>query len=191
MAQTAFQGEFYFRKQEMVAGFKFTADGTFEFFYSYGAVDRNAKGSFTIEGDILKLKSDKAPGNDFAIDKQFHEGSGYVITCQAPNKQLLPYMQCIAFAGDKKEAYESNNEGVIHIDKDHVDKIYVKHSLFPDIPTLIKEEANANNRFVVTLLPSVQQLSFKGIDFKIVDANTISCLPNYFMPFEGIQFTKN
>jgi hypothetical protein len=31
----------------------------------YGSVDRNAAGSFTIEGDTLKLKSDKEPGKLF------------------------------------------------------------------------------------------------------------------------------
>ena len=40
MSQSTVQGEYYFRKQEMVAGFNFSADGKFQFFYSYGAVDR-------------------------------------------------------------------------------------------------------------------------------------------------------
>jgi hypothetical protein len=55
MAQKTVPGEYYFSRQEMVAGFKFSPDGRFEFFYSYGAVDRNASGTFSVEGDILKL----------------------------------------------------------------------------------------------------------------------------------------
>lgn len=56
MAQTGIQGEYAFRRQEMVAAFNFTSDGRFEFFYSYGAADRSATGSFTVDGDTLKLK---------------------------------------------------------------------------------------------------------------------------------------
>jgi hypothetical protein len=34
------------------------------------------------------------------------------------------------------------------------------------------------------------QVSFKGIDFLITDDKTITCLPNYFMPMDGIKFVK-
>ena len=50
--------------QDMAAGFKFTPDGRFEFFYAYGAGDRNATGTYKVEGDTVHLKSDKEPGND-------------------------------------------------------------------------------------------------------------------------------
>lgn len=85
MAQTGIQGEYAFRRQEMVAAFNFTSDGRFEFFYSYGAADRSATGSFTVDGDTLKLKSDKEAGKDFAIKKQTRSGSGFTITSHAPN----------------------------------------------------------------------------------------------------------
>ncbi len=191
MAQSSFQGEYHFRRQEMVAAFNFSADGRFEFFYSYGAADRNATGTFTVEDDTLKLKSDKVAGNDFTIEAQSKEDSGYVITCHAPNKHLLPYMQCIVFVGDKTDVFEANNDGIIAINLPHCDKMYLKNAIFPDIPTLIKDENNANNRFSVTLQPSVQQVSFKGIDFKIIDENTISCFTNYFMHVADIAFIKN
>ena len=35
-------GEYHYRKMELVSGFLFTPDGKFEFYYSYGASDRNA-----------------------------------------------------------------------------------------------------------------------------------------------------
>ena len=190
MAQTGFQGKYYFQKQEMVAGINFTGDGRFEFFFSYGASDRSATGTYSVEGNTIKLKSDKTAGEDFTIDKQHKEGKGFVIFCHAMNKNILPYMQCIVFNGEHKEYYSANNEGIIAIDIEHCDKIYMKNEIFPDIPTLIKDEKNDNNRFEVTLQPSVQQLSFKGIDFKIEDDNSLSCLPNYFMPVSDIKFHK-
>ncbi len=190
MAQDLLQGKYYYQRQEMVAAFNFFPDGRFEFFYSYGAIDRTATGTFEVEGDSLKLKSDKEAGHDFSIDKQSKSGSGYRINCHAPNPQLLRYMQCIAFVGTEKFVYEANQEGTILIDLPKCDKIYAKHSLFVDIPTLIKDENNKNNLFEITLQPSVQQLSFKGIDFHIDDEHTISCLPNYFMPIDNLRFTK-
>lgn len=190
MAQTIIQGEYYFRKHEMVAGFNFSDKGTFEFFYSYGSSDRNATGSFSIIGDTLKLKSDKEAGHDFTIEKQSHKGLGYKIKCHSPNPHLLRYMQCIAVVGNQNYTFEADNEGIVNINLAHCDQIYAKNTIFNDIPTLIKDENNINNIIEIRIQASVQQVSFKGIDFLILDDRTISCLPNYFMPIEDILFIK-
>ncbi|MFN8280284.1 MAG: hypothetical protein U0V49_08385 [Saprospiraceae bacterium] len=191
MAQPKIQGEYVFRRQEMVSAFNFTEDGKFQFFYSYGAADRNASGSFTIEGDTLKLKSDKAPGRDFIIEQQSKSGSGYQIICKAPNPHLFSTMEGLVFVGDQKLSFESDKNGVVKIDLPHCDKIYVRNRIFPDIPTLVKDEHNTNNRFEVMIQESALQVSFKGIDFKILDENTITCYPNYLIPLEGIEFHKD
>lgn len=55
---------------EMAAAFNFTEDGKFEFYYSYGAIDRTATGSYELKGDTVKLMSNKLAGNDFKIETQ-------------------------------------------------------------------------------------------------------------------------
>src|SRR5664279_5122400 len=97
MSQSKVQGEYYFSKHEMVAGFSFSAGGKFQFFYSYGAVDRSATGSFWVEGDTLKLKSDKEAGKDFTITHQSKQANGYALTFDYPNKYLLKDILCIFF----------------------------------------------------------------------------------------------
>lgn len=189
-AQSSIQGEYYFGRQELSSGFRFKSDGTFDFFYSYGASDRSAHGTFIVAGDTIKLKSDKEPGKDVVIDKQYKKGDGFVITCKAPNKDILSYMQCIVVNGEQKEVFEANNEGIIRIEAKRCDKIYINCLIFPDIPTLIKDENNTNNRFEVSLLPIVQEVSFKGIDFKIEDDSTISCYPNYVFMMDNIRFRR-
>ena len=190
MSQSIVQGEYYFRKMEMVAGFKFSADGKFEFFYAYGVVDRSATGTFSLTGDTLKLRSDKEPGKDFNVIQQSKNGNGYTIQFTDPNKYLVDNIHCIFVSGTEEQGKYTGPDGKITIDLPHCDKIYVEHLLFPDIVTLIKDEKNENNNFTLTLNPSLGQVSFKGIDFKIEDENTISCIPNYLMEMEGIQFTK-
>lgn len=190
MSQSIVQGEYYFRKMEMEAGFKFSVDGKFEFFYSYGAVDRSATGTFLVAGDTLKLRSDKEPGKDFNVSRQSRNGNGYTIQFADPNKYLVNNIRCTFISGTKELDEYTGSDGKITIDLPHCDKIYVQHLLFPDIVTLIKDEKNENNNFTLTLNPSLGQVSFKGIDFKIEDENTISCIPNYLMEMENIQFTK-
>lgn len=79
----------------MVAGFNFSADGKFQFFYSYGALDRNATGTFFVEGDTLKIKSDKELGKDFTIINQSKQAKGYILIFDDPNKYLLKDILCI------------------------------------------------------------------------------------------------
>ena len=84
----------------------------------------------------------------------------------------------------------SDPEGKIHIDLAHCDSIYVQHLLYPDIATLVKDAANENNSFTLTLNDTMEQVSFKGIDLTIADDKTISCIHNYFLPMKDIKFVK-
>lgn len=191
MAQTPVVGEYYFNRHEMAAGFNFAADGKFQFFFSYGAIDRSATGTFSVEGNTLKLKSDKIAGNDFKITKQSKQGKGYSLSFEHPNTYLLKDIRCLFFVNGKKQEEYSDDQGKVNINLRHSDSIYVQHSLYPDIATLIKDNQNRNNTFTIALNPSLEQVSFKGIDFEIVDGKTITCFTNYFMYIPDIEFIKH
>jgi len=191
MSQTKILGEYFFRQTEMVAGFNFSAAGTFRFYLSYGAVDRSATGTFLVEGNTIKLKSNKEAGKDFTINEQSKKGSGYTIRFTDPNKYLLQNIVCIFFVDGEKQELLSDSKGEVHSNLPRCDSIYVKHLLYPDIVTLVKDAANDNNNFSLALNPSLEQVSFKGIDLKIENDHTISCLPNYFLDMPAIKFVKN
>lgn len=190
MSQTKIQGEYFFRKTEMVAGFNFSAAGTFQFFFSYGAVDRTAAGSFIVEGNTIKLKSNKEAGKDFTVTAQSKEATGYTIAFNHPNKYLLQNIRCVFFVNGKEEQAVTDNNGKVHVDLAHCDSIYAQHLLYPDILTLVKDAANKNNRFTLSLNPSLEQLSFKGIDLTIENDGSLSWLPNYFLGMPGVQFVE-
>lgn len=175
--------------QDMAASFIFTPDGHFEFYYVYGASDRNATGTYTVEDNVIKLKSDKEAGSDFQINQQKKNGKGYTIQVSAPNPQLLSNITCFYFIGEAKEVVQLDSKGFLHLDINHCDRIYLRHEFFPDIPSLIKDADNPNNTFTVSMLPSLAQVSFKGIDL-FIEEGVLTCLPNYFMPFNNIRFIK-
>lgn len=190
MPQTIIQGEYYFRKTEMVSGFKFSADGTFQFFFSYGAVDRRATGTFSVEGDAIKLKSDKEAGKDFTVTSQSEQGDGYILKFSHPNPFLLNYIRCIFQADGKSTETVSDSRGEVRVDLRNCDSIYAQHLLYPDIATLVKDPENGNNSFELALNPSLEQLSFRGIDLTIESDGSLSWLPNYFLELPGIRFIK-
>lgn len=189
LAQPSISGVYYFRKQELVAGFNFLPDGKFEFFFSYGAVDRTANGTFLVVGDTVKLKSDKAGGKDFNVTRQTKVGTGYTLQFQHSNKYLLQNIVCTFVVNGKEQQHTTDSGGRVKVNLPHCDKIYVHHALYPDISTLVKNEKNINNNFVLTLNPSLEQVSFKWLDLVIKDGK-LTLLPSYFLPMEGIEFEK-
>jgi len=190
MGQSALHGEYYFNKQEMVAGFNFLIDSKFEFFYSYGAVDRSATGTYSITNDTLHLLSDKAPGNDFTVKAQSKEGKGYRIQFEDANSYLLKNIRCSFFIGKERRDEYTDDNGVIEFDLPHCDSIYAFHELFPDMASLIKDEKNDNNHFIVTLNPALGQVSFKGITYKVDGNKLIAVMPNYVFPMADVIFIK-
>lgn len=176
--------------REMAAGFEFRPDSTFQFFYSYGVSDRVANGTWKAKGDTLFLKSTKEAGKDFKIEKQSAKGSGYVIKVLDKNPMLVERIRCFAFSGGKPEIFESDRNGEIRIPSEKYDSLYLQHPFFPDIASKIKGKGNPNKSFEVSLLPSLNEVSFKSILFWLGADGQLHCHRNYFMPIEDITFEK-
>ncbi|MEO6229909.1 MAG: hypothetical protein ABJB11_12150 [Ferruginibacter sp.] len=189
MAQNELRGVYQFNRQEMVAAFNFSTNNKFDFFYSYGAVDRTATGSFSIAGDTLKLKSDKEAGKDFTIKSESKAGTGYRLQFEDANKYLLSNIRCSFFTGEERRDEFTDNNGVINIDLALCDKIYVFHQLYPDMVTLVKDVGNDDNHFVLTLNPSLEQVSFKDFIFIIKGDKIFAPARNFLFP-EDAAFTK-
>ncbi|HMR45199.1 MAG TPA: hypothetical protein PKC85_00260 [Bacteroidia bacterium] len=175
--------------QDMAAAFQFLPDNTFEFFYSYGAVDRKAKGTYTFDGDTIKLNSDKIGGADFEITEQRISGKTYKVVVRDENQYLTQKVKAIVTFGNLTKEFEANEDGVINIDTKNCEKIFLVHELYPDVASKIKDELNANTYFEVRLKPSLEDVSFKGINL-IKNGENFKCLPNYFLPFSNILFVK-
>jgi hypothetical protein len=174
---------------DMAAAFRFTPDGRFQFNYIYGVVDRMAEGTYTIAGDTVKLASRKAPGTDFTILKESKQGRQITIQVVDANPHLKSYV--VAFYGtpDAFEVARADSDGRIVIPDADPKQVYLRHELYVDIPTLIRDEGNANTYFEVGMNPSLAEVSFKAIDLFITE-DGLTCHPNYFMPFERILFEK-
>ncbi|MBK8954948.1 MAG: hypothetical protein IPM34_05245 [Saprospiraceae bacterium] len=189
-SQTMLSGTYALRGvHDMAAAFRFQEDGSFEFRYAYGASDRYAQGTYEISGDTIHLKSNKKAGEDFTVTSQTNDCSHYEIKVNHPDHFFRSYVEAIGFIGQTPIEAKADSEGIIRFEETKLDKVYVHHAIYPDVPTLIKDEQNGNHRFVVELKPSLEAVSFKGIDFFIKE-DYITCHPNYFLPINDIRYYK-
>ncbi|HMP21718.1 MAG TPA: hypothetical protein PKC39_12230 [Ferruginibacter sp.] len=175
--------------QDMAAGFEFKGD-SFYFYCYYGAIDRFAEGTYTQTGNTIVLHSSKVSGDDFIVTKTNAANGVAFIQVKDPNPYLAEYTVCIIQRGGATEYVQANAKGqmLIHQAKDAT--LYLKHQLYADIPMLLKAAGEAPAAYEVRLKPSLQQVSFKGIDLTISADGSLRWLPNYFIDAVGVWFEK-
>jgi hypothetical protein len=75
----------------------------------------------------------------------------------------------------------SDAEGKMHSNLNDCDSVFVFHTLFPDVPTLIKKGAgDRNNYFELGLNPSLAELSFQDFTLSISPEGLTGSLPWLF-----------
>ncbi len=86
-------GEYYLQNvREMASGFLLKEDRSFQFFFSYGALDRYGSGEWSLAGDRLLLQSAPRPGNDFTlVESRNGPGDAISIRLDNTNPMLLNY----------------------------------------------------------------------------------------------------
>lgn len=90
LAQSAVPGEYYLRGvMEVGSGFLFKPDSTFQFFFSYGALDREGSGTWTLKGNEVVLNSRPRPLHDFALVNSYKNGNGKITIRIVDNNPLL------------------------------------------------------------------------------------------------------
>lgn len=184
----ALSGTYSFRRQELVAAFTFSPEGKFSFFYSYGAVDREASGTYVLEKGVVRLHSEKEAGKDFRVESK-QAGSSYRIqVLREPTHMDGAVMALYTAKGDTLQAV-SDKKGLLVLPEKDCGKIWLQHQFFPDILSLIKDDADTERNFEVSMAPDFYALSLKGIELQL-EGDTLQCPANYFMPMEGIRFVK-
>ncbi len=180
--------------REMGAGFEFTNNGRFNFYLAYGGLDRNATGTYTIVNDTIKLKSDKVPASDYEVDSRKHDNQypGFAIMVDDKNSFIVSYTIAVAVINGEMQSYNCNSEGLITIDTNTCEKIFLWNQLYGDLMTPIfdaaKDKAN-KNYITVKMKPTLQQFTFAGIDL-LMKENKLILPANQLLNGEDLKFEK-
>jgi hypothetical protein len=160
---------------ETAAGFRFMPDSTFEFFFSYGAMDRSASGTYTQKDNSLVLTGNKIPGKDFAITKSSKKGTGITLQVNNPNEILKREIICVFYKEGQPELLYTDEKGMCNY-PGMADSIQLVHPLYPDENTVLLPSTfpASHNYIELSLEPSLEQLCFLKMPIEIRD-NTFTC----------------
>lgn len=160
-------GEYYLQGvPEMASGFRINPDGSFEFFFIYGAVDRFGQGTWVLQGDNLVLDSPPKPAPDFILQRaKTVDTPRIVIHITDPNTAILRYVLCRleTVAGDTLQG-ESDAEGrIVFEQKAPVRSIALLHELWHNPPCVTPVGDPAQNFFEFTIAPTIMEVTFERL----------------------------
>jgi len=174
-AQKNITGEYYLQGvMETASGFKLNADSSFEFFFSYGALDRYGSGKWSKINDKIIFNSKPYPGKDFKMISSSHTNNNFItITIQDKNTMLLPFVY--SFTGTLKEGEypaKADSHGMIKLPASHADTLYLLFELVPERVSSFAIDTKTKNNFVFTFEPWAVEVFFKDFELAI-DGNDL------------------
>jgi len=118
---------------ETASGIRLNADSSFEFFYSYGALDRFGLGKWSYRNHKIILDSRKRPDLDFKLlqAKSTTEDS-IIIAIKDNNDILLRYVDCRIKTNSGIKEMRTNEQGFAKFPKEPVDSVALLFRLCPD-----------------------------------------------------------
>ncbi len=178
---------------EMASGFRFNSDSTFQFFYIYGASDRQANGTYRNEGNKIVLSGTKTAGKDFSLIQKKNSGNGITVSITDKNKLLIQSVVCLFSNGKDTVLAETNSEGIAVADMPDCREIQLIHNYFPDSPTVIEVDLKESNFFEFSLNPSLAEVVFENFQMEQDenDPDVLYCSNKFLFPGDKVKFVKH
>lgn len=187
-------GEYYLRGvSEVASGFKLFNDSSFQFYFTYGALDRFGSGTWKsgAENAIL-LTTRERPGPDFAyLNSKLVEGDSITVRIVDKNKKLLPHIFCTLKSTDLAYEHVTDDSGEIKFPKQAIDSINFIFELASERSSQVCVELlNRNdNYFEYTFEPWVAEVFFDKLLLYIGDEKLTGSHPlldgDRFIYFKG------
>lgn len=112
---TTMTGEYYLEGvREVASGFKLNGDASFQFFFSYGALDRYGVGTWQLKDGKVVLNSKPQPEKDFAqVASSVRPGNMTTIRIIENNTMLLPYVYAVVKTAHGEDTLRTDSKGMI------------------------------------------------------------------------------
>lgn len=185
-------GEYYITGvHEMGCGIKLNEDNTFEFFFSYGALDRHGYGTWSLEdNNRVKLNSDYKNQIPFAIIKETQEKEdGIKIVFPNYNKILLNETTIKLICNGIEEEQVANSSGAFIFKSEKADKFIVTCLFYFDNPATLTPAETNNNYFELTANQALPLVHFENALF-IADGESLEGKLHIFDDTKTLRFIK-
>jgi hypothetical protein len=163
----AIPGEYYLQNvMETGSGFRLNADSSFQFFFSYGALDRTAEGNWTREGDSVIFQTRKRPLHDYALRNSKKTKDEFITVHLKGSASMGPYLHCtIKGDGKKQEGTFRGDESAL-FKPQPVSSIELTFEFCPEKTSVFYIGASDHNYFEFEFEPWMMELFFERFTLK-------------------------
>lgn len=143
-------GEYYLQGvREMASGFLIKPDKTFQFFITYGALDRYGSGTWSVNGDKLILNSAARPGNDFALVSSHKRPHPFInLVVDHKNPMLLRHVYGSLEGGAEGTWEQMSQRGDLQFPSRQIESISLMFEFCPERFSVIPVTETEHNEFV-------------------------------------------
>lgn len=182
-------GEYYLEGvTEVASGFKLNADATFQFFFSYGALDRYGIGNWQVKEGKLILNSRPQPPKDFAlVTSKAVPGTQTTIRIIENNPMLLPYVHAKVSPGTVDSILTTDKKGMIVHPKRGIDTIRLMFEFCPERYSTFSVADTTHNYFEFRFEPWLMEVFFVNFSLSVDKEGLYGKHPL----MEGTQFRYN
>jgi hypothetical protein len=175
MEKKLLAGEYYLQGvMEMASGFLLKPDSDFEFFFSYGALDRFGKGTWElsetpgINEEQVVFKSAARPEHDFAlVESKTTAGEFITVRITDPTTNFLRNVFSSLQKGEKKSWVPANNEGEIIFPKQEIETISLIFEFSPERFSVFVIKDKAHNDFTFRFEPWIVEVFLDGFTLRV------------------------
>ncbi len=163
-------GEYYLRgERETASGFKLNADSSFEFFFSYGALDRYGKGRWQTRNDTVIFNSGPKSAQDFKLLSATKGTAAKIsVRLKEGNAALLPHFYCRIKGGGKEQEGMTDKNGFVSFKPQVVETIKIFFEFCPEKLSVFPVTAKGLHNFVFAPEPWLMDVFFQN--FKLAFA---------------------
>jgi len=155
------------RVKETASGFKLNTDGTFQFFFTYGALDRYGLGNFKFENETLILQSRPWNGKDFALITGDTSGRGTIIKITDKNPIFQKHVFASLKNGEDGSWKSPDTKGEINFPDSEASIITLAFEFCPERFTFFPIENKEHNYFEFRLEPGIMEVFFDNFPLKM------------------------
>ncbi len=161
----AIAGEYYLEGlREMASGFLLRPDGSFEFFFTYGAMDRFGGGKWVENNGQLILTSRLKPPYDFAlVESKSHPQDFINIKLESANPALLPHVFCSLQNAAEGSWKQMNQQGNVQFHKQPMESVSLILEFCPERFSTIPLTHTAHNEFTFRIEQSIMEVFFENL----------------------------
>ena len=175
---------------EMAAGFNLQEDSSFEFFMSYGALDRTGKGKWTQEGNQVIFNSESSASSHFSLVKSSKSSDSSIrIIISDPNPILASAVYAVLVNGNISSEPINNQKGIISFPMQAADSVKLLFEFAPEKVALFPLRLKEHNVYEFRFEPWVFDVEFQNQRFELTEEGLNGSLP--FLKPGNYHFKRN